>query len=150
MVRFPSLLLPFSIYILLIFSSSDRLLLCVPYVCHRCAANARESMLFRIFWNPNCTRVADVLMFSSTFLICRYSLSRNFFLINWITISRQVLRNTRHQGGVQHFFDNYSLIRLDNTHQKFVALAYQRFDKFQNFYFSPRSLTEQLQGDYAI
>lgn len=55
MVRFPSVLYPFSI--LLIFSSSERLLLYCT--CHRCAANARIYAV-SIFW-IRIANVADLL-----------------------------------------------------------------------------------------
>lgn len=125
MVRFPSVLYPFSI--LLIFSSSDRLLL--YRTCHRCASPMPESMLYLL--NPNCKRCWLALYLS-------LSISLSKFNIEW---SRQVLRNTRHQA----VYSIWQLLvrfiarlhrKLIFTHvqtvffcQKFVALAYQRFDK---------------------
>lgn len=111
MVRFPSLLYPFSI--LLIFSSSDRLLL--YRTCHRCAANARIYAVMNLL-NLNCKRCW--LALSNLFI--SISLCRNLTLNDLgrccgIRVTRQCTT-----------FSNYwSDSLLD--YQKFVALAYQRF-----------------------
>lgn len=127
MVRFPSVLYPFSI--LLIFSSSDRLLL--YRTCHRCAANARIYAV-SIFW-IRIANIADLLIYLFYFALSKFN-------IEW---SRQVLRNTRHQAvySIWQLLVRFiarlrrNLIRSGRIFARnLLLLPTNDSDKFQNFY----------------
>lgn len=128
MVRFPSVLYPFSI--LLIFSSSDRLLL--YRTCHRCAANARIYAV-SIFW-IRIANIADLLIYLFYFAFSKFN-------IEW---SWQVLRNTRHQAVysiwqllvrfIARLHRNLIFIRSGRIFARnLLLLPTNDSDKFQNF-----------------